>query len=246
MPTPSAGAGRAPSRGRVSTKGGSAPCPCPQCTGIEWRDVVKIAPDILTGMTEAEAKKAMRAERPMLVYVYPMGDEDDETDYRFAIEKDHVFADPRVRLACKFFDFLRIDRESAAYDRKLKKYASRFRKPALVLVRPNFEAVDVVSSRFSANDLYKAMARTIAKDYRNDIDATFKKERAMRVEWDEVWREQGKLDRIEKRLTDLDDKTKQAELEKERDALKESVEAQREKLLERERKLYELDPKKPS
>jgi len=230
----------------VSTKGASQRCFCPQCTGIVWRDVVRVAPQILTGMTEAEAEKASRAERPMLVYVYPTADEDDEVDQRLDIEENPVFRDPRVRLACKFFGFLRIDSESAALDRTLKGHATKFRGPALVLVRPNFEAVSAVPAKCSATRLYAAMCGTVAKDYRNDVDAAFKKERALRREWDGIWRDQHKLDRLDKKLADPSQEVRRKWLEKRRAMLSEAIDAQREKLLARERKLYELAPKAPS
>jgi hypothetical protein len=243
MPTASPGAAQGASRGRVSTNGAPQRCFCPQCTGIVWRDVVRVAPQILTGMTEAEAKKASRAERPMVVYVYPTADEDDEVDLRLAIQEDPVFRDPRVRLACKFFAFLRIDRDSAALDRTLKRHAAKLRRPALVLVRPTFEAVSVVPAKCSATKLYRAMCGTVAKDYRNDVNEAFRKERALRAEWDGIWRDQDKLDRLDRKLADLNNEVRRERLEKKRAELSEAIDAQREKLLARERQLYVLTPK---
>ena len=194
-------------------------------------------------MSEAEAEKTARAERPILVYVYEEGEEGNE---RFAIEQDRAFQDDKTAVGARFFDCVRIEKENAAADRTLAEAAKK--APCLVFVRPNYEVASVMRAKFNANKVFSAMCTPMRKDYENCVSTVFKKQRAL-------WKEQSKLQRDRDEIAKLDTDI----AEEANDRRRESLQAKKDELAaelakaegalqEAERALYDcaLKPDKTS
>jgi uncharacterized protein YeeX (DUF496 family) len=202
-----------------------------------------VARAVVTGMTEEEAAKASRAERPLLVYIYD--DSKDDDDQRAAIETDRAFTqNEKVAIGARFFDCLRIEKESAKEDRVLAKYAKR--APALVFVRPNFDVVTSHSGRFNASKIFSAMCATMKKDYENRIATVLKEQKAISKERADLQRDKDELARLDEKIAEEENARRRADMNKERDELNEKITAIEEKLRERENKLYVLEPKATS
>lgn len=189
---------------------------------ITWTDVLEIAPQTTTGMTEEEAAAANSLARPLMVFVYD--DSDEKTDQRLLVEEDKVFFDWKVTTGAKFFDCMRIDKESAAEDRILKKHARK--APCLVLVRPNFTVAKVMRAKFKAKRVVAAMTTTVKKDYKNCIPCVVR-------EQEELWKQRAKLDRERARV---EASGKESRVQK--------IDSEIEKITASEEKLYELKAKK--
>ena len=202
-----------------------------------------MARDVVTGMTEEQAEKAGRAERPMLVYIYDDGK--DEDDQRGAIESDRAFTqDEKVAIGARFFACLRIEKESAKEDRVLAKYARR--APVLVFVRPNFDIVSSQSGRFNSSKIFSAMCSTMKKDYENCVSTVLKEQKKITKERADLQRDKDELTRLDEKIAEEENSRRRAVLNKERDELNEKITALEEKLRERENKLYVLERKAAS
>lgn len=195
---------------------------------IRWRDVLSVARDLTTGMTEAEAAEAARAERPMVVFVYDPDSED-------ADDTDKAFQEERVAVGARFFDCLRISKLDAAEDRLLASYAEK--APVLVFVRPTFEVAASQTARFNANKIFAAMCTTMKKDYKNCVDTVLKKQR-------EIQKERASLERDKEKLAKLDEQAGNSESRRAKaDKLRAEIADAEAALDEKESSLYQLEPK---
>lgn len=206
---------------------------------IDWRDVVGISKDVITGMTEEEAKQTLKSDRPMLVYVYD--DSDEEIDNRVVVEEDKAFFDDRVLIGARFFDCVRIDAESAKEDRALAKKVGRL--PALVFVRPNYEVAKVLPGKFNAKRIFATMTSVIKKDYENCTTCVYKAQTKLARERAKLGSEWAKLDKLNLKIADEDNTSKRAQLQRERDELEKRLNDLQAEFNAREAKLYELKRK---
>jgi hypothetical protein len=191
---------------------------------IAWRDVTSVGTDITTGMTEEEAAKASRAERPLFVFIQ-------DADAEVGTEDDAVFSDERVAVGARFFDCVRISKADAAEDRLLKPYVAK--APILLFLRPNYDVVASHPARFNASKVFDAMCSTMKKDYKNCVQTVLKEQR-------DIEKDRAALDRDREKLGKLEDDGGNAAKATE---LKQKIEAAESALVTREEALYRLDPK---
>lgn len=132
---------------------------------ISWRSLNEIAPQaVTTGEIEENAEEtrqtAMRAEKPMLVYVTS----DDPTDKTTRKLEAIVFANEKVGLGAKFFDTIKVANGDALQDRLLKEHG-RF-SPRLVFMTRDYKVSGVLQKKqLTAGKLLKAMKRLAKKEY---------------------------------------------------------------------------------
>lgn len=196
---------------------------------------------IVTGMTEAEAVKASRSDKPMLVYLYADAADAEESP-RDLVESDPAFTtSEKVAVGARFFDCLRIEAANAAEDRLL---ADQVRKaPCLVFVRPNFEVVTVQTGKFNANRIFDSMCRTMKLDYDNCVKTAFKAQQDIGRERDKLQLLKDKLARIEADMADERSDAVRRRLDAERSELAAQISAAEQELRTRESALYVLEPK---
>jgi hypothetical protein len=199
---------------------------------------MRVSEDVVSGMTEAEAAETMRAERPMIVYIY---DGEAEEDLRFEIEECKAFFDDKVAIGARFFDCIRIDAESAREDRAL---AESYKKlPALVFLRPNYEVAARVSGKFTTGKVFSSMCKTMKKDYANCVNTVVKKQQRIMKERVELTKQWGKVDELDERIADEKSDKRRAKLIKEREDLAGKLDKEMGELTATESKLYELESK---
>jgi len=203
--------------------------------------VTHVSRGIVTGMTEEEAARASRAEKPMLIYLYA-DDPDAEEDPRNAVETDKAFTgSEKVAVGARFFDCLRIDAESAAEDRLLSDHVRK--APCLLFVRPTFEIVTVQTGKFNANKIYDAMCRTMKLDYDNSVQTALKEQQDIGRERDKLQILKDKLARIESDIAEERSDAARRSLDADRAELAEKIAATDQELRTRENALYQLQPK---
>jgi len=195
---------------------------------VRWRDVMNVSRDLTTGMTEAEAAAAARAERPLVVFVHDPDSED-------ADENDKAFQDERVAVGARFFDCLRISKADAAEDRLLASYAEK--APILVFVRPTYDVAASHQARFNANKIFAAMCSTMKKDYKNCVETVLKKQREIEKDRASLEREKEKLAKLEEQAGNSESRRAKA------DKLRDEIAATEAALAEKETSLYQLEPK---
>jgi predicted mannosyl-3-phosphoglycerate phosphatase (HAD superfamily) len=159
---------------------------------IRWRDVTNVSQEITTGMTEAEAAKASRSERPLFVFIH-------NADATTGTEDDKAFQDERVAVGARFFDCVRVSKADAAEDRLLAPYAAK--APILVFVRPNYEVAASHPARFNGSKVFDAMCATMKKDYKNCVATALKQQK-------EIQQERAALDREKEKLAKLEEESK--------------------------------------
>ncbi len=190
-------------------------------------------------MTEAEAAKASRADRPMLVYVYRDSDKDSE-DPRGAIESDRAFATDKVAIGARFFDCLRMTAAEAKKDRILAKMARS--APCLVFVRPNFEIAATLRGTPSGGKIFGAMCKTMRLDYENCVATAVKSLKGIDKARAKLQRDRDVLARLDKKLTDTRGARK-VSLEKKRETLNDKLAKADAALLKRENSVFDLKPR---
>lgn len=136
---------------------------------IDWQSRDSVAPKgVVTGQSGEETAKAaaaMRAERPMLVYI--TSDDPEDKDVRKL--ESVVFASETVAVGTKFFDCYKVAAGSALQDRILKE-AGRF-TPRLVLLDRDYKVDKVLQrSGISGGKLIRAMKGVVRKEYENRFD----------------------------------------------------------------------------
>jgi hypothetical protein len=136
---------------------------------IDWKSRDSVAPKgVVTGQSGEETQKAaaaMRAERPMLIYI--TSDDPENSDVRKL--ESVVFASESVAVGTKFFDCYKITAGSALQDRILKE-AGRY-TPRLVLLDRDFNVEKVLQrSGISGGKLIRAMKGVARKEYVNRFD----------------------------------------------------------------------------
>jgi len=205
---------------------------------VEWRDAIRISQDVISGMTEEQARETLLADRPMLVYIY---DGEAEEDLRFEIESSKAFLDDKVAIGARFFDCIRIDAESAREDRAI---AKSFRSlPALVFLRPNFEVAAKLSGKFSAAKVFSSMCAAMKKDYANCVSTVVKAQQKVMKERVALQREWSKVDELDERIADEGSQSRRANLIQERESLASKLERAQQELAATEAKLYQLESK---
>jgi len=208
---------------------------------VQWKGVTHVSRGIVTGMTEEEAAKASRSDKPMLIYLYAE-DPDAQEDPRNVVESDPAFTtSEKVAVGARFFDCLRIDAENAAEDRLLAEHVRK--APCLVYVRPTFEVVTVQTGKFNANRIFDAMCRTMKLDYDNCVKTAFKAQQDIGRERDKLQLMKDKLARIESDMADERSDAVRRRLDTERSELAAEIAAAEQELRTRENALYVLDPK---
>jgi hypothetical protein len=229
-----------PGRPGPTTRGRAAPIADLPEFAIDWKDVRRVSPVTLSGTTEAEAKRAARADRPMLVYIFGT-DRSSGRDPRFMVENDKVFLDENVAVGTRFYTCLRIHELDAKQDRALKRYASR--APCLVLLRPDYRGVKCLRAKWKADKVYLAMDVTLGKDFTNCIHCAKKARKAMQQEDAAI--AQGRADQadLEQRIAREKNAPRRASLEQKRNALAGRLAKAKEELGRRKKKLFELQPK---
>jgi len=175
-------------------------------------------------MSEEEAAKASRADRPFFVFIH-------DIDAEEGTEDDKAFQDERIAIGARFFDCVRISKGDAAEDRLLKPYSEK--APILVFVRPNYEIVASHAARFNASKIFDAMCATMKKDYKNCVQTVVKKQRDIQKDRAALERDKDKLARLEEDSADSPKATK----------LRAEIEATESALLTKEEALYQLEPK---
>jgi len=206
---------------------------------VTWRDVESVSRDIVTGMSEEDAAEASLHDKPMMVLVYDVNDE----EARYAIEKDRNFTNEKVAIGARFFDRMAIDSENAVKDRVFGGKLGRL--PALYFVRPTYEVVTVMRVKFSAGKVFRAMCATMKKDYENCVNTVLKKQREIMKDRVALDKDVTKLERLNEQIADEQSAQKRKDMVAQRDVLEKSVTERQTKLTAREDALYELQLKKP-
>jgi hypothetical protein len=199
--------------------------------------VESVSKDIVTGMSEEAAAEASLHDKPMMVYVYDVDDE----EARYAIEQDRNFTNEKVAIGARFFDRMAIDSENAAKDRLFGKKLGRL--PAIYFVRPNYETVSVMRVKFSASKLFSAMCATMKKDYANCVKTVLKKQREIMKDRVALDKDVTKVDRLTEQIADEKSARKRKAMVAERDALEKVVTEKQAKITARENALYDLKSK---
>lgn len=197
-----------------------------------------VTQDVISGMTEEQAKATQRRDRPMMVFVY---DDSKDDEQRFLVEKSKAFADDNVAVGARFFDCLRIDLESAKEDRALMKKVKR--GPSLVFLRPDYSVFKVISGKFSAKKVFAVMNAAVKKDYENCPHCVAREQFKLAQEWVRVDRGYMTITQLRQKAKDESNAKKRAELVKRQEAVQKDIADLESKLGEREAKLYELVPK---
>jgi len=211
---------------------------------VKWRDVTQVSRDLITGMTEDEAKAISRHERPLMVFVY--NDELDE-ESRFEIESASAFLDDKVAVGARYFDCVRIDLESAKGDRVLKEHVGRAN--SLVFVRPNYEVAEKIffkGVRVNARKVFGDMCKTLRLDYENCARKAAKEMRDIQKERYDLQREQAEVAEIDEDISEEESPRRREKLIEKRDELQDELDKQFTKLSEAEKKLFELKAKTES
>jgi hypothetical protein len=203
---------------------------------VNWRDVLSIKDDVITGMTEEQAKATLRHDSPLLVYVY----DDNVEDQRYAIEESKAFADDRVLVGTRFFDCVRIDLESAR-DEAVLKFVKR--APALVLLRPDYKVGKTLYGKLTSKRVFSAMMSTVKKDYANCIDCVYKAQKKLTKKWNAFNAETAKMQSLSDKIADEPKREKRAQLKKQRDAMQKKLGEVEETLTKEETELYSLKVK---
>lgn len=242
MPTPSGSAPTSPTPGRPdpTTRGRPAPIAGQPEFAIEWKDVRRVSPVTVSGMSEAEARRAARAEKPMLVYIFG-SDRESGRDPRFLVEDHRVFRDEIVAVGTRFYTCLRIHQLDAKKDRALKKYASR--APCLALLRPDYRGAKCLQTKWKADKVYLAMDVTLSKDFTNCIHCALKACRTMQQEDAAIAQGRAEQAGLDRRIAGERNATTRASLEKKRDALAGRLDRAEKDLARRKKELFELKPK---
>ena len=171
-------------------------------------------------------------------------DDSEDPDARFTIEENSAFADNNVLIAARFFDLVRIDKESASADRVLKKAAKK--APCLAFVRVTFALETVQAGKFRSKAIYAAMGETISADYTCKLSGIVSKQTKIQKQRAKLDKDYAKINRLDEKIGDEESDRRRAKLEKERDALATKLNEAEGKLTDREIKLYELAPKEKS
>ncbi|MHC4930564.1 MAG: hypothetical protein ACYTGV_00015 [Planctomycetota bacterium] len=159
---------------------------------INWRQADSVAPDAaMTGESGvAEQGNAVRAEKPMMVYIT----DNDPTGKQTRKLEDVVFANEQLGIGCKFFDTIKMSPEKADQDRILKDAGRR--TPRIVFLKRDYKVHAVMQNKqLTAGKLLKSMKLLAKQEYVNSFD--------------QMVREYGKLlnerDRLEGKKTQLSD-----------------------------------------
>jgi hypothetical protein len=131
---------------------------------INWRTLTEVAPQaVTTGETseeEAAPQAAMRAERPMLIYVTS----DDPTDKVTRKLEAVVFANEKFGLGVKLFDTIKVSAGDALQDRLLKEHGRQV--PRMLFVARDYKVTDVIQGRqITAGRMLKAMKKLARIEY---------------------------------------------------------------------------------
>lgn len=242
MPAPTGAAPTSPTPGPPgpTTRGRPAPIAELPEFAIEWKDVRRISPVTVSGTSEAEAKRAARAEKPMLVYIFG-SDRQSGRDPRFMVEDHRVFQDEIVAVGTRFYTCLRIHQLDAKKDRALKKYAAR--APCLVLLRPDYRAVKCLQVKWKADKVYLAMDATLGKDFTNCIHCALKARKTMQQEEAAIAQGRAEQADLDRRVAGETNATARASLERKREALDQRLDRAEKELARRKKELFELQPK---
>ena len=229
-----------PSRPGPTTQGRPTPIADLPEFGIEWKDVRRVSPVTVSGSTEAEARQAARAEKPLLVYIFGT-DRKSGRDPRFMVESHRIFRDEGVAVGTRFYTCLRIHKLDAKRDRALKKYASR--APCLVFLRPDYSGVKCLKTKWKANKVYLAMDVTLGKDFTNCIHCVLKARKTMHQEDAAIAQGRAEQAELDQRLAREKNASKLASLQRKRDALAGRLAQAEKELGRRKKELFELQPK---
>lgn len=242
MPTPSGAAPTSPTPGRPGPTTRSRPAPIAELPefAIEWKDVRRVSPVTVSGMSQAEAQRAARASKPMLVYIFG-SDRESGRDPRFLVEDHRVFQDETVAVGTRFYTCLRLHQLDAKKDRALKKYASR--APCLVLLRPDYRGVKCLQMKWKADKVYRAMDATLGKDFTNCIHCALKARKTMQQEDAAIAQGRAEQADLDRRIAGEKNAAARASLQKKRDALAGRLDLAEKDLTRRKKELFELKPK---
>lgn len=136
---------------------------------IQWRSLDSVAPKGVTtgqsGEETAKAAAAMRAERPMLIYITSDDAEDKDTRKLESV----VLKSETVCVGARFFDTIKMTAGSALQDRILKDAGDA--APRLVLIDRDYQVHKVLErSGISGGKLIKAMKSLTRKEYETNFD----------------------------------------------------------------------------
>jgi hypothetical protein len=200
--------------------------------------VTRVSRDVVSGMSEAEAAKISRNDKPIMVYIY--NDLLDE-EARYSIEEASAFGDDKVAVGARLFDCVRIDIESAKKDRMLADHLGR--ENTLVMLRPNFKfskAIVFKKNKVKARSVFAAMCATMKLDYKNCVATTYKKMKAIQKERSKLTPEQRKIDQIDEKILNEDSAKKRDKLVANRDKMQEKLDGSMAKLDQKEDQLFNL------
>jgi len=203
---------------------------------LEWRDAVRVSPEVITGRSGAEAAPAVAA-KPMLLFLY----DGDTEGARDGVESP-VFLNDRIVILARFFDLIRIDLESARLDRALAEVAGG-KQSRLVMLRPNYEVASVMTGRLDVNRVAPAMVKTLRADFANSPEAVFKEQAALGKERMALEERASKIAKLREQQDAEKSADRRAKLHGEIEELVRAVDEADQKLLAREQALYVLKPK---
>jgi len=160
---------------------------------ISWRTLTEISPQAATTGEDTdaapEAGAAMRATRPMIVYV-PSDDPTDKTTRKL---EQVVFKNEKLGVGAKFFDTIKISAGDALQDRILKE---KNRVPRMVFLKRDYTVHAVLQQRqLTPGKIVKAMKSLVKVEYVNGFDSMVK----------DYIKLLNELDRLEGRKTQLAD-----------------------------------------
>ena len=135
---------------------------------INWRTLNTVAPQAAatgTATADANARTALRSEKPMMIYVQ----HDDDTDMTVRKLEDVVFVDERVALGAKFFDTIKVSPGNALQDRILKEAGKG--TPRMIFLKRDYSVATVLRGKqISGSKMLKAMSRVARKEYVSSFD----------------------------------------------------------------------------
>jgi hypothetical protein len=161
---------------------------------ISWRTLTEISPQAATTGEDIddaapEAGAAMRAARPLMVYV-PSDDPTDKTTRKL---EQVVFKNEKLGVGAKFFDTIKISAGDALQDRILKE---KNRVPRMVFLKRDYTVHAVLQQRqLTPGKIVKAMKSLVRVEYVNKFDSMVK----------DYIKLLNELDRLEGRKTQLAD-----------------------------------------
>ena len=204
---------------------------------IKWRPLDAVAPKAAATGDDAEkatARTAMRADKPMMIYITA----DDATNKLTRKLEDVVFANEQLGIGCKFFDTIKVSEGNALQDRLLKEAGKD--APRIVLMTREYKVSAVLGkSKLSAGKMLKAMKVLAKKEYVNSFEKMVRGYTKLLNELDRLEGKKAQIADARARLQDKPSPSKAKKVAREEAEYKKDMDD----WLEREKKLLTFKPK---